>query len=157
MTPFVWKNAARTEIVTTGQGNVVSYDLQGKELWRVDADVDADRLAVRGGRPALRRHRIAGRREPAVPTRSSRARSGDISLKPGETSNQFIAWSHPRASGYTPSALVHDGRAYVVHDTGILTVLDAKTGTADLQGPRRRRRPDVLGVADRRRATACCC
>ena len=54
--------------------------------------------------------------------------SGDISLKPGETSNAFIAWSHPRASGYTPSALVHHGRAYVIHDTGILTVFDAKTG-----------------------------
>ena len=54
--------------------------------------------------------------------------AGDISLKPGETSSQFIAWSHPRASGYTPSALVHNGRAYLVHDTGILTVLDAKTG-----------------------------
>jgi outer membrane protein assembly factor BamB len=37
-------------------------------------------------------------------------------------------WSQPRASGYTPSALVHDGRAYLVHDTGILTVLDAQTG-----------------------------
>jgi len=53
---------------------------------------------------------------------------GDISLKPGETRNAFIVWSHPRASGYTPSAIVHAGRAYVVHDTGILTVLDAKTG-----------------------------
>ena len=44
----------------------ISYDLDGKELWRVDADVDADRLAVRGRRHALRRHRLAGRREPAV-------------------------------------------------------------------------------------------
>ena len=54
--------------------------------------------------------------------------SGDISLKAGARSNDFIAWSNPRASGYTPSALVHDGRAYLVHDTGILTVLNAKTG-----------------------------
>ena len=54
--------------------------------------------------------------------------SGDISLKPGETSNTYIAWFHPRASGYTPSALVHGGRAYVIHDTGILTVLDARSG-----------------------------
>src|SRR4029079_17518246 len=54
--------------------------------------------------------------------------AGDISLKPGETHNAFIAWSHPRASGYTPSALVHNGHAYLIHDTGILTVLDAKTG-----------------------------
>ena len=38
------------------------------------------------------------------------------------------SWRSPRASGYTPSALVHDGRAYLVHDTGILAVLNAKTG-----------------------------
>src|SRR6185436_5260710 len=35
MTPFIWKNAARTEIVTTGHGSITSYDLQGRELWRV--------------------------------------------------------------------------------------------------------------------------
>ena len=127
MTPFIWKNALRTEIITTGQGNVVSYDLDGKELWRVTrmAMPTASPFAVDGmlyvgtgsqgdaNRPFLAVKPGAG---------------GDISLKPGETSNAFIVWSHPRASGYTPSAIVHDGRAYVVHDTGILTVLDAKTG-----------------------------
>ena len=39
-----------------------------------------------------------------------------------------MLWKQPRVSGYTPSALVYDGRAYLVHDTGILTVLDARTG-----------------------------
>jgi outer membrane protein assembly factor BamB len=34
----------------------------------------------------------------------------------------------PRASGYTPSGLVYDGRAYLVHDTGIMGVYDAETG-----------------------------
>jgi hypothetical protein len=42
-----------------------------------------------------------------------------------QAATDFIVWSQPRASGYTPSALVHDGRVYLVHDTGILTVLDA--------------------------------
>jgi outer membrane protein assembly factor BamB len=54
--------------------------------------------------------------------------SGDITLADGTSSNDFIVWRHPRASGYTPSALVHNGRAYLVHDTGILTVLKADTG-----------------------------
>lgn len=54
--------------------------------------------------------------------------SGDITLKPDETRNEFIAWTQPRAAGYTPSALVHHGRAYLVHDTGVLTVLDAASG-----------------------------
>ena len=60
-------------------------------------------------------------------------------------------WRQGRAAGYTPSAIVHAGKAYLVHDTGILTVLDAKTGKqvykvrvggAGTRSPRRRWRPD---------------
>jgi len=54
--------------------------------------------------------------------------TGDVSLAAGTTSNDYIVWRQPRVSGYTPSALVHEGRAYLVHDTGILTVLNAETG-----------------------------
>jgi outer membrane protein assembly factor BamB len=54
--------------------------------------------------------------------------TGDITLAPATTSNAFVLWSHPRASGYTPSALVHQGRVYLVHDTGIMVVVAADTG-----------------------------
>jgi outer membrane protein assembly factor BamB len=127
MTPFVWKNALRTEIVTTGQGHVVSYGVDGKELWRVT------RMAMPTASPfAIDGILYVGTGSQGDANRPFLAvkpgASGDISLKPGETSNTYIVWSHPRASGYTPSAIVHEGRAYVVHDTGILTVLDAQTG-----------------------------
>ncbi len=127
MTPFVWKNAQRTEIVTTGQGSVVSYDTNGKELWRLT------RMAMPTASPfaadGLLYVGTGSQGDANRPFYAIRAgASGDISLKPGETTNQFVAWSHPRASGYTPSALVHNGRAFLVHDTGILTVFDAKTG-----------------------------
>jgi outer membrane protein assembly factor BamB len=127
MTPYVWKNPLRTEIVTTGQGNVVSYDLQGKELWRV----------TRMSMPTASPFSAGGLLHVGTGSQGDANRpfyaikpgaGGEISLAPGETSNAFIAWSHPRASGYTPSALVHNGRAYVIHDTGILSVFDAKTG-----------------------------
>jgi outer membrane protein assembly factor BamB len=127
MTPLVWKNDLRTEIVSTGHGFVISYDLQGKELWRAGgmAMPTASPIAANGmlyvgtgsqgdaNRPFL-----------AVKPGAS----GDITLAGEATSNDFILWSHPRASGYTPSALAHDNRLYLVHDTGILLVLDAKTG-----------------------------
>jgi hypothetical protein len=35
VTPFVWKTRQRTEVVTVGPGVAVSYDLTGKELWRL--------------------------------------------------------------------------------------------------------------------------
>jgi outer membrane protein assembly factor BamB len=126
-TPFVWKNALRTELVTTGHGMVLAYDLEGRELWRITgmSMPTASPLSWNGllfvgtgsqgdaNRPFL-----------AIKPGAS----GDITLADGAASNDFIVWRHPRASGYTPSALVHDGRAYVVHDTGILTVLNAQTG-----------------------------
>jgi outer membrane protein assembly factor BamB len=34
-TPFIWETPARTEVVTIGKGMVVSYGLDGKELWRL--------------------------------------------------------------------------------------------------------------------------
>ena len=67
MTPFIWKNALRTEIVTTGHGFVISYDLNGRELWRVGGMSMPTPSPLLGGRPALRRHRRAGGCEPAVP------------------------------------------------------------------------------------------
>jgi outer membrane protein assembly factor BamB len=126
-TPFVWTNGRRTEIVTTGQGSVVSYDLEGKELWRIgrmsmptSSPFAADGLLYVGTGSQGDANRPFYAVKPGA--------SGDISLKPGESGNAFIVWWHPRAAGYTPSALVHGGRAYLVHDTGILTVFDAKSG-----------------------------
>ena len=89
--------------------------------------VDADGVAELMERLALCRYRLAGRRQSSVPGDQA-GRVGDITLRPTTTSNDYRRWRHPRASGYTPSALVHDGRAYLIHDTGILVVLDAATG-----------------------------
>jgi hypothetical protein len=54
--------------------------------------------------------------------------SGDISLKPGETSNEFIAWSQPTAGPYNPSPLVYGDYFYVLFDFGFLSCHEARTG-----------------------------
>jgi outer membrane protein assembly factor BamB len=60
-TPYLWKNSQRSEIVTVGPGRVTSYDLAGKELWRLDAVrpgpasspfAVGDQLIVNAGAPA---------------------------------------------------------------------------------------------------------
>ena len=93
-----------------------------------DRHVDADGIAARVERLALRRQRLAGRREPSVPGDQAR-RVGRHHprrrRRPATTSSPGVS----RACRATrPSAIVHDGRAYLVHDTGILAVLNAKTG-----------------------------
>jgi outer membrane protein assembly factor BamB len=127
MTPFVWKHEQRTEIVTTGHGMVISYGLDGKELWRIGgmsmptaSPMAADGLLYVGTGSQGDANRPFMAVKPGA--------AGDISLAKGAKSNDFIVWMQPRVAGYTPSALVHAGKAYLVHDTGILTVLDSRTG-----------------------------
>jgi outer membrane protein assembly factor BamB len=128
-TPFLWKNAQRSEVIVIGRAHAVSYAPDsGKELWRMrgltgqstPSPVAADGLLylATGSQGESNRPVFAVR--PGA--------SGDISLAKGEEQNQFVAWFHPRASAFTSSPLVYRGRMYVVNDNGILTVFDSKTG-----------------------------
>ena len=54
--------------------------------------------------------------------------TGDISLKDGETSNEFIAWHQPLLGTYNTSALVYDTYYYTLLDRGFLMCHDARTG-----------------------------
>jgi outer membrane protein assembly factor BamB len=125
VTPFVWRHALRTEIVAVGPEVVVSYDLAGKELWRMSGMSAAPipmpfvyegLLYIDGGRGAL-----------LVALRPGAA--GDISLGKGESSNTYVVWSQARAGTYLPSPVAYEGAVYALTETGILSRFDAKTGT----------------------------
>jgi outer membrane protein assembly factor BamB len=127
-TPFVWKNALRTEIVTPGTGAVRSYDLDGTLLWSlkgmssitIATPFEADGLLyVTSGY-------ILDPRKPIYCIKPGA--TGDISLDTGETTNPFIEWSQPAAAPYNPSTLVADGKLWVLFDRGFLACHDAKTG-----------------------------
>jgi outer membrane protein assembly factor BamB len=127
-TPLVWKNSVRSEIVTTGHGFIQSYDLDGKELWRV-ARVSMPLASPVGAGDVLLVGTGAQDGDAVRPVFAIKAGArGDITLTGTATSNGYVLWSHPRASGYTPSPLVHEGRVYLVHDGGTMLVLSADTG-----------------------------
>lgn len=126
-TPFIWKNDRRTEIVTIGKGAVVSYALDGKELWRLGGMTQATPSPVAGD--GLLYVGSGSQGETGRPVFAIKpGASGDISLAKDQTGNTYVAWFHPRLSGYTPSPLLYRGRVYVINDNGILQVADAKTG-----------------------------
>jgi outer membrane protein assembly factor BamB len=123
-TPFVWRHALRTELVALGPGEVVSYDLAGKELWRMSGmSISAiptpfaydGLLLINGGR---------GRGLFAVRPGAA----GDISLGKDQSTNDYVVWSQPRAGTYLPSSLAYEGAVYALTETGILSRFDAKTG-----------------------------
>jgi len=123
-TPYIWRHAQRTEIVTLGPSTLVSYDLAGKELWRMKGTAITPvptpfayegLLYVNGGR---------GRPLFAIKPGAM----GDISLKEGQTSNDYVVWSQPRGGTYLPSSVAYQGAVYTLTETGILNRFDAKTG-----------------------------
>ena len=55
-----------------------------------------------------------------------------MAIRLGRTGNltgtDAIAWSTARGASYTPSPLLHEGRLYVVTDSGLVSCFDAATG-----------------------------
>jgi outer membrane protein assembly factor BamB len=124
VTPFVWRHALRTEIVTVGPGVAVSYDLAGKELWRMAGMAQAP-IPMPFAYDGLL-YIDAGRGGPLFALRPGAA--GDVSLAKDESSNASVAWSQPRAGTYLPSPVAYEGAVYTLTETGILSRFDARTG-----------------------------
>jgi outer membrane protein assembly factor BamB len=127
-TPFVWENDRRTEIVTTGSDRVRSYDLSGKLLWELSgmSTISIPTPFTRFGLLYISSGYIAEPLRPAYAIRPGA--SGDISLKAGETSNEYIAWSSPTGAPYNPSPIVYGDSYYTLFDRGFFTSHDARTG-----------------------------
>src|SRR5262249_7761246 len=92
-TPFVWENPLRTEVIVNGRLFAQSYDLNGKELWKVEGKsaVAIPRpfeqfglLYVTSGHVAFGENRTYAIRPGAA---------GDISPVEGKPKSEFLAWS----------------------------------------------------------------
>jgi outer membrane protein assembly factor BamB len=127
-TPFVWQHDQRTEIVTAGSDRVRSYDTSGKLLWELSgmSTITIPTPFTRHGLLYISSGYVADPVRPAYAIRPGA--SGDISLKPGETSNAFIAWSSPTGAPYNPTPLVYGDAYYTLFDRGFMTSHDARTG-----------------------------
>jgi outer membrane protein assembly factor BamB len=122
--PYIWKNSGRTEIVTIGPGLAISYDLKGKELWRlggmsampIPSPFAYDGLLYLNGG--------GGKAIAAIKPGAS----GDLTTADGAKMNDYVAWLQPKAGTYLPTELAYEGAIYVLTHNGILTRFDAKTG-----------------------------
>ncbi len=127
-TPFIWEHDARTEIVTAGSDRTRSYGLDGTLLWELSgmSTIAIPTPFARHGLLYVSSGYVADQLRPTYAIRPGA--SGDISLKPGETSNASIAWSHPTLGPYNPTPLVYGDYLYTLYDRGFLTCHDARTG-----------------------------
>jgi outer membrane protein assembly factor BamB len=53
---------------------------------------------------------------------------GDITLKEGETSNNYVQWSIPRGGSYIHTMLLYHNKLYNVNWNGTINCLDPSTG-----------------------------
>jgi outer membrane protein assembly factor BamB len=127
-TPYVWINEKRTEIVTSGTGRVRSYDLDGKLLWEIGgmSSITIPQPLSSHGLLYVTSGYVGDEKRPAFAIRPGA--SADLSLPPGQTSSEFIAWSHPQAGPYNPSPIVYGDHYYTLFDRGFFTCHNARTG-----------------------------
>jgi len=128
-TPFVWENAARTEIIAPGTGKVRSYDLEGNLLYEFGgmSSITTCTPYARHGLLFVSSGYVLDDKKPLFAIKPGA--SGDISLKDDETSNDFIAWCQKQGGPYNPSTIVYDDLLYVLLDRGFLSCYEATTGT----------------------------
>jgi outer membrane protein assembly factor BamB len=125
--PVVWRNAKRTEIVTNAAQYARGYDpATGAELWRL-----AKKSEVTVPTPVLGKDLafITSGNRPIQPIIAVRpGASGDISLKEGQSTNDFIAWSKLRGGPYMPTPILFGEYFYTCSNSGVLACYEAATG-----------------------------
>ena len=125
-TPLVHRAAGAAEIVVNGT-TIAGYDAaSGRERWRLGPNSEIPigvpllgdgLLYVQAGYPPIR---------PIYAIRPGN--EGDLSLAPGESRSEAVAWSHARGGVYIPSPLFYRGILYLNANNGRLAAYSAETG-----------------------------
>src|SRR5262249_60600524 len=113
--------------VPTGPRTFRSYDTNGNLLWELAGMTSIHAVTPVAGHGLLF---VSSGYFPDNPRPTYAIRPGargDISLKAGETSNEFIAWSNPTLASAYPSPLVLGEQYYTLMDRDFLTSTDPRT------------------------------
>jgi outer membrane protein assembly factor BamB len=127
--PYIWEHEQRTEIVTSGMNRIRAYDLDGNLLWQMDGKMSWAAIATPFSSHGLVYVNSGYFRDEHKPVYAIRpGASGDISLRDGETANDYIAWYQPRAGNYNTSPIIYGDIYYSLLDRGFFESYDARTG-----------------------------
>ncbi|SRR5579871_375806 len=127
-TPFIWENEKRTELVTPGTKKNRSYDLDGKLLWEMTgmSSISIPMPFTKFGLLYIASGYVGDQIRPVFAIKPGA--KGDISLKPDETSNEYVAWYQKQAGPYNPSPIIYGDYYYTLLDRGFITCHEARTG-----------------------------
>jgi outer membrane protein assembly factor BamB len=126
-TPTIYEGKQRAELIANGTKAIRGYDpATGKELWRLGPMseittptpfVAHDLIFVTSGYPPV---------QPIYAIRPGG--NGDLTLKDGKESSEFVAWSKQRGGPYMATPIVYGELLYSCSLQGVLTAYNAKTG-----------------------------
>jgi len=124
-TPVLVNATNRTELVTNGSELAIAYDpATGKELWRTTG-VESNAIHT----PLVGKGLVivtAGFPEKKVIA----IRTGGISPE------KRVAWTYSKGTGYVVSNILYGDYVYLLTDAGVVTCLDAETGSVQYEGAR---------------------
>ncbi|MDP1796152.1 MAG: PQQ-like beta-propeller repeat protein, partial [Planctomycetaceae bacterium] len=128
-TPLIVEHQGRTQLITNASQRVRSYDLMtGEVLWQCGGQVgNVTPCPVVWGDQVICMSGYRGSMAMSLPLDAQ----GDI------TETDRIAWRYGKDTPYVPSPLLYGDLLYFNKlNNGILTILDAKTGTPVLESVR---------------------
>lgn len=126
-TPNIYKNGETTLIAVNGYKHRGGYDFEtGKEVWRMSGGGDVPIPTPVIGKDLIYFNSAHGPSSPILAIRTDA--TGDISLKQGEKSNEFVQWSIPRGGSYIHTLLLYMNHLYNVNWNGTINCLDPETG-----------------------------
>ncbi len=127
-TPNIYTYNDRDYIVVNGYKHRGAYDFStGEEIWRMSGGGDIQIPTPVIGNDLVYFNSAHGKSSPILAIRKNA--KGDITLKDGETSNEAVAWSHPRMGSYMHTMLLYRNRLYNVNWNGTINCLDPLTGS----------------------------
>ena len=125
--PTVYEGKDRAELITNGAKAIRGYDpATGKELWRLGPMSEITTPTPFAANDLIF---VTSGYAPIQPIYAIKpGGNGDLSLKDGKESGDFIAWSKQRGGPYMPTPIVYGELLYTCNNQGVLTAYNAKTG-----------------------------
>lgn len=125
--PNIYKNDGKTIVAVNGYKHRGGYDFAtGKEIWKMSGGGDIQIPTPIIGKDLIYFNSAHGKLSPIMAIKTDAV--GDITLKEGETSNEYIRWYFPRGGSYIHTMLLYHDRLYNVSWNGTVNCLDPLTG-----------------------------
>ena len=126
-TPNIYTYNDKEYVVVNGYKHRGAYDfVTGEEIWRMSGGGDIPVPTPQIGNGMIYFNSAHGPASPIYAVKTD-AR-GDITLKEGETSNEFVQWSIPRGASYLHSLLLYKNYLYNVGWNGVVECYNPVTG-----------------------------